>query len=71
MRLNKMTSPIYLSVTQFTQKHPAFAVGGLRHFIFNEHKNGLKESGAIVRLGRKLLINEELFFNWVQSNSGV
>ena len=65
-----MTTPNYLSVKQFNLKHPAFAVGGIRHLIFNEHKNGLKESGAVIRIGTKLLLNEALFFVWVQSNAG-
>jgi hypothetical protein len=55
----------YLSVKQFTKKHQAFTTGGLRALIFNEHSNGLAKSGAIVRLNRKVLIDENLFFSWV------
>jgi hypothetical protein len=57
----------YLTVNQFTTNHPAFTLGGLRAWIFNETTNGLKESGAIVRIGRKVLIDENKFFAWVQS----
>jgi hypothetical protein len=57
----------YLTVQQFTAKHTAFNTGGLRSLIFNEHQNGLAKSGAIVRLGRKVLIDENKFFAWVQS----
>ena len=57
----------YLTVQQFTVKHPAFTLGGLRHQIFNEATNGLAKSGAIVRIGRKVLIDENKFFAWVQS----
>jgi len=56
---------IYLTVNQFTEKHAAFTLGGLRSLIFNQDLNGLKSSGAIVRIGRKVLINENLFFSWV------
>jgi hypothetical protein len=38
----------------------------MRALIFNETTNGLKDAGAIVRVGRKVLINEEVFFAWVQ-----
>ena len=65
------TTPTYLTVTQFTAKHSAFRVGGIRHWIFNENTNGLKESNSIIRIGSKLLLNEQLFFAWVQSNAGV
>ena len=59
----------YLSVQQFTKKHQAFTVGGMRSLIFNEATNGLKQSGAIIRIGRKVLIDENLFFCWVQSQN--
>ena len=58
----------YLTVNQFNQKHPAFPKGGLRALIFNEHSNGLAKSGAIIRIGRKVLINETLFFAWVTNS---
>jgi hypothetical protein len=56
----------YLTVQQFTNKHAAFNTGGLRSIIFNEHQNGLAKSGAIVRIGRKILIDEAKFFAWVE-----
>lgn len=60
------TAWIYLTVRQFVERHPAFTVGGMRHQIFHEETNGLKKSGAIVRIGRKVLIDEARFFEWVQ-----
>ena len=62
---------IYLTVQQFTKKHQAFTVGGLRALIFNEHTNGLSKSGAIVRIGRKVLISEAKFFAYVESQNKV
>ena len=62
-----MSVLIYLTVNQFIAKHTAFTNGGLRAWIFNSNTNGLKESGAIVRIGRKVLIDESLFMGWVQS----
>ena len=60
----------YLTVQQFTAKHTAFNTGGLLSLIFNEHKNGLAKSGAIVRIGRKVLIDEIKFFAWIESQNG-
>jgi|GEM_PF-328913 len=57
----------YLTVRQLCDKHKAFKVGGVRSQIFNADKNGLKESGAIVRLGRKILIHERKYFSWVEA----
>jgi len=62
--------PNFLTVNQFTAKQLAFTTGGLRALIFNEHQNGLAKSGAIVRIGRKVLIDEIKFFAWVGSQNG-
>lgn len=59
----------YLTVQQFIKQHTAFTLGGLRSLIFNEHTNGLARSGAIVRIGRKVLIDETKFFAWVESQN--
>ena len=60
---------IYLTVNQLCDKHKAFRPGGVRGFIFHEHSNGLAESGAIVRIGRKVLINESKFFAWIEAQN--
>ncbi len=63
------TAWLYLTVQQFSKKHPAFPVGTLRHQIFNEETNGLKKSGAIIRNGRRVLINEPKYFAWLESQN--
>jgi hypothetical protein len=60
---------IYSTVNQFADKHQAFTKGGIRALIFNENSNGLAKSGAVVRLGRKVLIDESKFFAWVESQN--
>jgi hypothetical protein len=35
--------------------------------IFMRDKNGLEETGAIKRYGRKILIDKDKFFNWIKS----
>jgi hypothetical protein len=56
----------YFTVKQFSERHPAFTVGSLRALIFNSNTNGLTESGAVVRINRKVLINEGKFFAWLE-----
>jgi hypothetical protein len=63
------------SVKQFSEKHPAFTQPSLRALIdkarerYSSHGvivgNGL--APAIVRIGRKVLIDEEAFFRWLAS----
>ncbi|MDN0074019.1 hypothetical protein QU481_03835 [Crenobacter sp. SG2303] len=64
------------TVNQFSEAHPAFTPAALRGLIFKANPrithegevqgNGLIEAGAIVRLGRRILIDEAKFFNWVE-----
>ena len=61
-----MNISVFLTVRQFSEKHPAFPEGGLRHRIFHANQNGLEKSGALVRNGRRVLIDEERFFDWLR-----
>ncbi len=61
-----------LAVSQLSLAHPAFSEASLRWMIFKAAENGLESSGAIKRLGRKVVIDESLFLEWVrQSDSGL
>lgn len=59
------------TVPQFCNKRPAFKPGGIRWQIFNSDQNGLANSGAIVRIGRKILIDPAKYFAWVDSQQRV
>lgn len=71
---------VYLTVEQCSQRNPAFTPPALRNLIFKAEPrqssrgeipgNGLVEAGAIVRLGRRVLIDEAKFLAWVASNPG-
>ena len=60
----------YQTIKQFCERNPAFTEGGVRHNIFQEDSNGLKESKAIIRNGGRILIHEERFFAWIEKRSG-
>jgi hypothetical protein len=62
---------LYSTVKQFCNKYPAFPEGGVRHRIFHENQNGLAKSGAIIRNGRRILINEEKWFAWLENGGTV
>ncbi len=60
------------AVRTLARKHPdVITEGGLRWEIFNEEKNGLKESGAILRRGRKILIDADRYFLWLYNQNQV
>ena len=55
------------TVAQFSERHPFISQGGLRFQIFNSKENDLEKSGALVRLGKRVLINESKYFDWIDS----
>jgi hypothetical protein len=74
----KAQSRSFLTVEQFSQKHPAFSQSSLRSLIFHSRarhssKNGkLPANGlavAIRRIGRKVLLDETAFFEWLDRQS--
>lgn len=68
--------PRYFTATQFSKRNKAFTEPSVRNLIFKADPrestrgtipgNGLIEAGAIVRIGRKVLIHEGRFFEWVE-----
>ncbi len=59
-------APKLKTVPQFCESHPAFTVGGIRHIQFTLGDD-LAKAGAVIRFGRKLLIDEDLFLDFVRS----
>jgi len=53
---------VLLTVGQFCARHKFITESALRFQIFNQGENGLEKSGAILRLGRKILIEELSIF---------
>ena len=61
-----MTTQRTLStIKQFSGKYPAFSEGSLRYLVFNARQNGI--DSAVLRVGKKLLIDEERFFVWLDA----
>lgn len=58
------------TVHQTVQRRPFLSEKGLRQLIFRATENGLDESGAVRRLGRRVLIDLEAFDRWVEESSG-
>jgi hypothetical protein len=55
-----------IPVTDWSNYHVWPTEGGLRHLIFNAEKNGFDK--VVRRVGRRCLINEQAFFEFVDSN---
>ncbi len=66
MQQNTIETPVFLTVSQFAEKHKAFSIGGLRSAIFYKGDE-LERAGAIAHLGRRILIDEPVFLAFVQA----
>ena len=56
------------TVRQHAEKFPSFTQGSLRNLIFNAKTNGFDV--ALVRVGRRVLIDEAAFFEWIDRING-
>ena len=43
-------------------------IGGMRHLIFHENENGFHK--CVYRVGKRVLIDEKAFFEWVAEQGG-
>ena len=56
-----------IPATKWNEHHEWPPIGGLRHLIFHETKNGFDK--VIRRVGSRVLIDEEEFFKWVDEQN--
>ncbi len=72
-----IVEPVLLTIRQFAERYPAWTEPGLRSLVLNAqprftargqrlHGNGLFEAGGILRVGRKVLLDQTAFFAWVR-----
>lgn len=59
----------FATVRQISDKHPAFSEASLRWIIFNSKINGA--TAFIRKVGRKVLIDEAGFLEWVNAQREV
>ncbi len=73
------TATRFIPITEWPKYHPWPSVSALRHMVFEseERKNskgqkipGNGMSKAIVRRGRRILIRESSFFEWLEEQNG-
>ena len=79
MQTTDSATPVLLTVRQFSEKHQAFPQGSLRSLTFHARarkssKGRIEGNGldaALIRIGRKVLIDERKFFEWVQKQGAI
>ncbi len=56
-----------IPVTKWNEYHAWPPQGGLRHLIFHAKTNGFNK--VIRRAGRRVLIDEKAFFEWIEASN--
>ena len=64
---NKKPSRL-IPASQWNTYHPWPPIGGLRHLIFFSALNGFAK--VVKRAGRRVLIDENAFFEWIDGQKG-
>ena len=59
------TARRFLTVRQMADEQPGLSIGSIRWDLFNREKNGLVAAGAVVRRGRKVILDSEKYLDWV------
>lgn len=57
----------YYTVKQFAKEEGFISESGLRYLIFNADTNGFNK--VIKRIGRKVLIDVQAFYEWVEEQN--
>ena len=63
----RKTKRRFIPVTRWHEYHDWPPLGGLRHLIFNADTNGFNK--VIRRCGRRVLLDEDSFFEWVEEQN--
>lgn len=58
-----------IPLTKWQEHHSYPPIGGLRHLVFHSKTNGFDK--VIKRVGSRILIDENAFFQWVESQNEV
>lgn len=58
----------YIPLAEWDQYHPWPTPGAFRQYRYKSGVNGMDKLGVIVKVGRKLLVDEQAFFRWVKTH---
>lgn len=65
--ISKSNKKSLIPATKWNEYHDYPSIGGLRHLIFHAEKNGFHK--CIRRIGRRVLIDEDRYFEWVEDQN--
>lgn len=63
--MNKRNLNDLITVNELVKKYPQLTVGGVRWWLFSRKENGLENSKAVIKIARKIFIDEAKFVEWL------
>ena len=60
-----------MTVQQYVATHPYYSMSSFRWILFGRHTNGLAKAGAVIKIGKKILIDSEMVEKWEDSQREV
>ena len=61
----------YIPVTKWEKYHEWPPIGGLKNLIFKRNKNDFDKFGVVKKVGKRVLIDENAFFQWVENQGKI
>ena len=58
------------TVQQAANKIPALTESAIRWHLFNRELNGLSKSGAVIKVGRRVLLDLPKYTDWLKGHGG-
>ena len=59
-----------IPLAQWNEFHVWPTIANLRYYVQNQDTNGMREHCVVMRVGKRLLIDEPAFFRWVEAQQG-
>lgn len=63
---NHQSPKNFVTIKQWLQKYPAIPEGGIRHLIFTNKDNF--NTRVVKKIGRKILLDEQAFLNYINEH---
>ncbi|MCV6599597.1 MAG: DNA-binding protein [Alphaproteobacteria bacterium] len=60
-------TPVLMTIKDFSKKHTFISESALRNKVFYAEENGMQKMGVIKKLGKRVYIEENCFFQWLDS----
>lgn len=70
MQTETLENPTLIPLSEWDKHQKWPTTTAMRQKVYHESRNGMKEHGVVLRVGRRVLINLDAYFRWVKAQQG-